>query len=180
MPKGIYQHKKGYKRLPFSEEWKRKIALAHKGKKISKETKLKISLSGKGKNIGKIRSDISKQKNRKSHIGKKHSEETKLKISYSAIGKKHEYCKGEKSNFWKGGKSFELYGFEWTDLLKHSIRTRDCFTCKMCKKNGWCVHHIDYNKKNNNPINLITLCSSCHGKTNTNRDYWIEYFKIIC
>lgn len=38
------------------------------------------------------------------------------------------------------------------------------------------VHHIDYDKKNNNHNNLITLCSICHGKTNGNRKYWIKYF----
>lgn len=38
------------------------------------------------------------------------------------------------------------------------------------------VHHIDYNKKNNNEDNLITLCLHCHSRTNYNRDYWKEYF----
>lgn len=38
-------------------------------------------------------------------------------------------------------------------------------------------HPIDYNKKNCDPINLITLCLECHGKTNYKRDYWIEFFK---
>lgn len=37
-------------------------------------------------------------------------------------------------------------------------------------------NHIDYNKKNCNPKNLITLCRKCHSKTNSNRDYWINYF----
>ena len=83
---------------------------------------------------------------------------------------------GSDNPSWQGGKSYEMYGFDWTDLLKHSIRTRDCFVCQICKKNGWVVHHIDYNKKNNNPNNLITLCNSCHSKTNGNRNYWIKYF----
>lgn len=103
--------------------------------------------------------------------GKKQSVETRLKRSKSQSGEKHYN--------WQGGKSFELYGFEWTKLLKHSIRTRDCFTCYICKKNGWVVHHIDYNKKNNNPDNLITLCQGCHAKTNQNRNYWIDYFKTL-
>jgi hypothetical protein len=41
------------------------------------------------------------------------------------------------------------------------------------------VHHIDYDKKNNDERNLITLCISCHSKTNANREYWIEYLKPI-
>lgn len=24
------------------------------------------------------------------------------------------------------------------------------------------VHHVDHNKKNNNPENLVTLCAKCH------------------
>ena len=38
------------------------------------------------------------------------------------------------------------------------------------------VHHIDYNKKNCNIDNLITLCSKCHGRTNFNRDHWMARF----
>lgn len=40
------------------------------------------------------------------------------------------------------------------------------------------VHHIDYNKLNCNPNNLITLCKSCHMKTNFNREYWLDYFNL--
>ena len=38
-------------------------------------------------------------------------------------------------------------------------------------------NHIDYNKKNCNSDNLITLCHNCHSKTNHNRNNWINYFK---
>jgi len=41
------------------------------------------------------------------------------------------------------------------------------------------VHHIDYNKKNCNLDNLITLCINCHAKTNYNREYWKEYLSIL-
>ena len=39
------------------------------------------------------------------------------------------------------------------------------------------VHHIDYDKKNNDPKNLISLCRKCHMKTNKNRKYWTKYFQ---
>jgi len=29
---------------------------------------------------------------------------------------------------------------------------------------------------NSNKRNLITLCTSCHSRTNFNRDYWKNYF----
>jgi 5-methylcytosine-specific restriction endonuclease McrA len=41
------------------------------------------------------------------------------------------------------------------------------------------VHHIDYDKDNLSPNNLITLCRRCHVKTNNNRDFWRNYFVSI-
>lgn len=84
---------------------------------------------------------------------------------------------GEKSTSWKGGLSFEPYSPDWTDILKETIRQRDNYTCQLCGKTGYPVHHIDYNKKNCNPENLVTLCKNCHTKTNWNRAKWIKFFK---
>ena len=38
------------------------------------------------------------------------------------------------------------------------------------------VHHIDYDKKNSNHDNLVSLCHSCHMKTNVEkkRNYWTQ------
>ena len=41
------------------------------------------------------------------------------------------------------------------------------------------VHHINYDKKNCSSDNLISLCHSCHLKTNYNRVYWENYFSKI-
>lgn len=75
------------------------------------------------------------------------------------------------------------YGENWIEIRKVIYR-RDNYTCQEChihcqvsgKKKIQC-HHIDYDEKNNSPRNLITLCASCHGKTNGNRGYWTERFK---
>jgi hypothetical protein len=73
----------------------------------------------------------------------------------------------------KGADFVDTYGSEWTTTLKRGIRERDNYTCQLCsaqqKEKAFAVHHIDYNKKNCNPTNLITLCHNCHGKTNGNR-----------
>ena len=65
------------------------------------------------------------------------------------------------------------------DALKEEIRARDNYTCQYpgcgmtneenLKKRGHQlhVHHLDYNDKNNDEKNLISLCTSCHAKTNT-------------
>jgi len=90
---------------------------------------------------------------------------------------------GEKNPMWKGGISFEPYGIEFNNALKLRIRQRDNFTCQMCgaieNSRQHHVHHIDYNKKNNRKENLITLCWSCHMKTNFNREYWEALFKKL-
>ena len=41
------------------------------------------------------------------------------------------------------------------------------------------LHHIDYNKLNDERSNLIFLCHSCHSKTtSSNRDKWINYYTL--
>jgi len=88
--------------------------------------------------------------------------------------------KMENNPNWQGGKSFELYGMDWTETLKNLVRKRDNYICRLCgepqENIAYDVHHIDYNKKNCNPINLITLCHNCHVKTNRNKRRWIKYF----
>lgn len=203
MPTRSVEHRKKISKIHkgkiVSQETRNKISKWHKGRpssrkgvKLSDETKQKIRekvlIQFKDGMPEKTRKKISNttmgRKQTPEHIrkrseglkgrtggfkNKKHTEEWKKKRS--------EESRGEKSSNWQGGKSFELYDFEWTELLKHSIRTRDCFTCKICGKKGWVVHHIDYDKKNCNTKNLITLCNKCHAKTNHNRESWIGYFK---
>jgi|ERR1035437_3082007 hypothetical protein len=139
------------------------------------------SFGKKPHNFGKHPSSETLKKQSVGHLGHKLTQTQKEKISKANKSKSkpegfREKISGKNHHNWKGGKSFQLYGFEWTKLLKHSIRTRDCFVCQICKKNGWVIHHIDYDKFNCNPNNLITLCISCHAKTNFRRDYWIRYF----
>ena len=90
---------------------------------------------------------------------------------------------GEKHWNWKGG--IGIYPYDWTDELKESIRGRDNYTCQECgihqdeSEKNFDVHHIDYNKDNLDPKNLITLCKKCHMKTNFNRESWKNYFYNI-
>jgi len=83
------------------------------------------------------------------------------------------------------GKSREPYTIEFSNELKEQIRDRDNHECKICHKKEenlfrkLDVHHIDYNKENCEKINLISLCCSCHRKTNSSRDYYYAYFKYL-
>lgn len=189
--------KKGYK---YSEEAKRKRSVNHKGflgKHCSKEHKRKISES----ETGKIVSEETKKKQSEAKKGIKFSKGHKRKISESHKGKpsnrlgKHcseehkqklrEANSGDKGSNWQGGISYQPYLVDWTDDLREAIRKRDNYICQLCgihqnELEGWNkkldVHHIDYNKDNLNPTNLITLCRNCHIKTNYNREYWEDYF----
>jgi hypothetical protein len=79
----------------------------------------------------------------------------------------------------------KLYHDDWTDNLKKHIRYRDKNKCQnpLCSQKHYRldVHHIDYDKMNCNPNNLITLCVSCHASTNTIelREWYTEYYKTI-
>uniref|UniRef100_A0A6M3IQ66 Homing endonuclease n=1 Tax=viral metagenome TaxID=1070528 RepID=A0A6M3IQ66_9ZZZZ len=164
---------KAMKGFRHTEESKRKMSKAQKGKVISKEWRRKISEAQKGKVI----SEEAKKKMSIAHKGKKLSEEHKRKISESH--------KGEKAYQWLGGKSFEPYGLEFNEDLKEVIRNRDRRKCQICdkteleNKEKLSIHHIDYNKKNNDPKNLISICRKCHRRTNDDREYWIKYFSNI-
>lgn len=92
---------------------------------------------------------------------------------------------GEKHWNWAGGISYEPYCDIWKDKeYKESIKERDNYECQ--NPNCWksntnlIVHHVDYDKKNCAPWNLITLCGSCNSRANFNRDYWnILYDNLI-
>ena len=97
--------------------------------------------------------------------------------------KNGEACKGSKNSQWRGGISFELYPVSFSKKLKAEIRKRDNYTCQICGKSeqdehrNLSIHHIDYDKTNSSESNLISLCDSCHQKTNFNHLNWTKYFK---
>jgi hypothetical protein len=82
---------------------------------------------------------------------------------------------------WLGGKSFEPYCYKFNNELKEHIRDKFGRRCVVCgqPENGrkLAVHHIDYNKLQGckgKTWALVTLCNSCHNKSNHNRSYWFS------
>lgn len=92
------------------------------------------------------------------------------------------YSKSKKDNpNWKNGISNQGYSYKFNNKLKQKILKRDSYTCQLCnKKEDLTVHHIDYNKQNCEENNLIVLCRNCNSKVNFNRNYWTNYFTLIC
>jgi len=84
----------------------------------------------------------------------------------------------------KGGLSFQKYCPIWSDkYYKAAIRTRDNNICQnpYCFKtdNVLNIHHIDYNKKNCDPNNLITVCRSCNSRANFDRNWHTEWYQAL-
>lgn len=91
---------------------------------------------------------------------------------------------GENHYNWRGGTSFEPYCHIWTDKeFKRDIKERDALVCQ--NPDCWgtsdriVIHHIDYNKKNCHPDNLITVCNSCNSRANVKRKWHTEFYNKL-
>ncbi|MBM3120548.1 MAG: HNH endonuclease [Chloroflexi bacterium] len=82
---------------------------------------------------------------------------------------------GANAPAWRGGTSFEPYPLEFNRSFKRKIKARDNHKCMACGEKGQMVHHINYIKADTRSENCITLCNSCHSKTNGSREFWQEY-----
>jgi len=170
----------GRTRGPRSEEWKRKLSKALTGRKcreyepLSEEHKRKISETLTGIKRGPMSEETKRKivKSSKGHPGPIISEEVRLRMSLAISGPNHPN--------WKGGLSFLPYCLSWTEISQY-IKERDNYICQECGATEELrSHHIDYDKQNCDPSNLICLCNSCNMKANYNRRNWIwKYTHLI-
>lgn len=156
----------------LSDEHKEKVSKAMKGRTFSVETRKKLSEAAK-KWKRPIFSDEWRKKIGDSHRGKKLTEQWRRNISNAQ--------KGEKGNNWQGGKTPVHRAIRFSvdySLWRDAVFARDnytCVSCGKCNSNGMRTtlnaHHIK-------PFSLfpelrfaidngVTLCVSCHRKTNT-------------
>lgn len=199
--KKLSEAAKNREHFNLSEEHKKKISKALKGRKLGKTSgnhrkNLSKSLK-KGFEKGRIPwnkgktgvyseeriKEMQEEYKKKNFVhNKPHSKSTKIKISKAnkEVWKRPGYK--ESHPFWMGGvSSSESYPYDFRKV-REKVLERDNYTCQECgctqNQCGYklCVHHIDYNKDNNQSNNLITLCFSCNSQANFDREYWTIYF----
>jgi len=171
-----------------SSKFKKGCVSFMKGKHFSEKSIEKMSLSQKKRfqreNVWNKGKEMGEKFSKKCSIAQKKRFETEDSWNKG----NHGFMAGEKHYNWQGGKSFEPYGPEFNNKLREQIRNRDSYRCQQCfrhqdelytktgRKYKLTVHHIDYNKKNNDKGNLISLCRGCHAQTNFGREDWTNYF----
>jgi len=114
-----------------------------------------------------------------------HSEKTRRLIALKAHKR---YLKDPTKwpTYIDGRSGISDYPVKFNTELIGKIKKRDVYICQNCKISEFksvlinnlrlSVHHIDYNKKNIKPTNLITLCVSCNSKANYRREYWQNFY----
>jgi len=162
----------------ISEEHRQKLIESHKGMHNSPKTEFKKGYV----NPNTIKASKLRVGKKNHFFGKTHTKESITKMKNSEYHKDH---KLEKHPLWQGGKSFEPYDKSFNNKFKRAIRKRDNQVCMLCGihreklKIAFAIHHINYDKKLSIPQNCISLCNSCHVKTNYNRKYWIKFFQSL-
>lgn len=186
----ISASKRGKKRAPFSEEWKRKIGQAGIGRIKTDETRVKLSQSSK--RYYQDEKNRQKQSERTKAQWKNPTYRERMSGKNNCMSRPEVRAKvsGKKCWLWKGGVSYEPYCNKFKESLKEEIRAkfgRKCFLCDLPEsENGerLSVHHVDYNKSqgcSGLKWGLIALCHDCHTRTsrrrwyyyNMLRDYWV-------
>lgn len=98
-----------------------------------------------------------------------------------------EFKKGKEHPCYIDGGGYGKYPHKFNNKLKNKIRIRDkhrCQNCGMTEEEHLIVyrrkleiHHINYNKKDCEENNLITLCKKCNMRANNNRIHWECFYK---
>lgn len=99
-----------------------------------------------GKKTYKTQKDLRKSKSGKFFCSKSCQTLWRNKIVF--VGQNH-------AN-WKGGE------FTYRNAILRTNKPQICKRCQFEDKRVLVVHHLDKNRMNNDPANLIWLCANCH------------------
>jgi len=91
---------------------------------------------------------------------------------------------GPRCTFYKHGQGGGEYPAAFY-VLAPRIRRRDEYLCRICgvrqsgARKGFPVHHINGDRNDLDPMNLVTLCASCHGRVHGGRERESEWQKRL-
>lgn len=130
---------------------------------IRKKKSIKTSITLTGRPSPKKGKSLDEQ------VGSKRASELKLEHSIRMRGINNPNYIASKQH---------IYGPGFSPFVKKQVLQRDNYTCEYCKTRGGRldIHHIDYDKENNDMNNLITLCHKHHNWTLHKREYWKEFY----
>jgi len=158
--------------MTHSNECKIKMSKKQKERWSNPEERLAISEKRK-----KYFENIDNRK-KQSELKKKYYEDPEALIKHSCVRQ------GISRAEWTGFVSNGEYCDVWKDKeYREDVLKRDNYKCQslLCWNNSKRLvrHHIDYDKKNCKPDNLIVLCTSCNLRANKNREYWEKFYICI-
>jgi hypothetical protein len=185
-----------------SEESRRKMSIAGKGRHPTDEARAKISAANKGErnhNFGKHPSKETREKMsatrsgaKNPNYGKHHSEETRKKISIAQKGKNHynfgkhlteetkrkitEANKGKNHYNWKNGASFEPYCHKFNNEFKQYIRAKFGNVCFLCGK----TEESNGRKLSVHHVNYDKHCGCAETEEDTKADDETCQFVPLC
>lgn len=164
------------KGIPQTEEVKKKLSAANKGRRMSPATEFSSE---------RLRSMWADPEHKKS-VSKKISIANKGRELSEAhimkMKKPRPHLRGENSPSWKGGcKNHDRRDAKYRDW-QLSVLSRDDYTCRWCRRRGGKLnaHHVlswrDNHELRYDVSNGVTLCLDCHNKTKQREDSFIDYF----
>ncbi len=199
--KKLSKARKGKKTQPCKQETKDKIRDRLKGRKCTQEHKDNTSkgITKKWQDPEYVEKVLNghdehwtperKQEKSKATIERFNDpkEREKTSLGVKKYYEENEAVYGPDHWSWKGGITNKDYCCSWSDKeYKQDIRDRDNNKCQNPKcwrtinpKYALDLHHINYDKLDCRPINLISLCKSCHSRANTKRDKWQKFYENI-
>ena len=99
---------------------------------------------------GRTRNQYDRRGDRNPFFGRTHSGQTKKAIREKALA--------------RSIPGIGKYGKDWTTKLRSWVMERDGYRCQVCDatEKTLQVHHVDHDRANNKPTNLLTVCAPCH------------------
>lgn len=142
-----------------------------------------VGKSQRGKNRRKTSAQVSKACERCGAaflIYRSHAHKKRFCSPECSGAHRSEQTRGEGNPNWWGGASRFPYPWNFREISK-AIIERDGGQCQNPTCRGederMTTHHINYDKSDCGPRNLIALCSSCNSRANFDRDQWQAFYE---